>query len=300
METPSVSVVVPTYNRLNYLKNCLESLRQQDFGNFEIIIVDDGSDSEVREYLEKIKSEKMKVIFNEKNLGASNSRNAGAKLSRNEIIAFIDDDCRAQKNWLRELLKKFENEKTGFVFGKTFYVSQNYQGHFPERLVGNANGQWPGAGNIAYRKEVFEKCGGFDQKFAYYTNEDTEMALRAMAAGFSYKRSAGAIVNHQKMFWKAATLWKSARNVSVWPSLKKKYPKIYKEFGAQILFGFIISPIDYMYILLFPIFFPIFLIRYWYYGGRDLGIFWAKWPVWLIIKRYYIYQEAWNNKILML
>jgi glycosyltransferase involved in cell wall biosynthesis len=299
MEKNSCSIIVCTFNRLDYLKGCLSSLLAQNYPEYEIIIVNDGSTDGTREFLDSLTASRIKVFHHEKNQGPSISRNTGIKNAGHGIVAFIDDDCQADQNWLSEIAKGFAGEPTGFVIGQTFYISKNYRGYFPERLVSNPGAQWPMSCNIAYRKQVFIACGDFDHSFFKYNNEDSEMALRAVSRGFSFGRAPSAIVYHQKMDWTVRSIIKSARNASVWPALKKKYPRHYLLFSPPIKFGLIINAKDYLYLLTAPLLIPLLLIRYLAHGKRDLKIFFAKWPIYLILRRYHIYREALRNRALM-
>lgn len=296
----SISIIIPTFNRLDYLKKSIDSLVALDFDNFEIIAVNDGSTDGTQEYLDSLKSENIKVIHHKKNFGPGYARNSGIKSARYDIIAFIDDDCIADKNWLKEIAKGFINDNIGFVIGRTFYVRRGYKGYFPERLVSNINARWPMGCNIAYRKKVFDNIGYFENSFFERGNEDSEMALRTIAGGFMFARSLSAIVCHQAMDWTAGSLLASARNASVWPSLKKKYPDYYLMFGPRIKYGIFIEVMDYLYIFSLPVFVPLLLVRYLFHGKRDLKLFFAKWPIYLFLRRYYIYKEAIKNRILML
>jgi len=299
MSTSQFSIVVCTYNRLDYLKKCITSLLKIDFPQYEIIIINDGSTDDTQNFLDNLKNEKIKVIHNQHNQGLSASRNTGIKNTNFDIIAFTDDDCEVDKNWLTKLSKGFNDKQVGFVIGQTFYISKNYQGYFPERLVSSKNAKWPMSCNIAYQKKVFATCSDFDSFFFKYNNEDSEMAIRVVSKGFSFGRAPEAIVYHQAMNWTSKSILRSARNASVWPILKKKYPKHYLLFGPPIKFNIIINKEDYLYLLTAPIFITLLLIRYIMHGKKDLKIFFTKWPVYLILRRYYIYKEAIKNKVLM-
>ena len=129
------SIVVPTYNRLGNLKKCLKSLKRLKFdAKYEIIIVDDFSNDRTPEFLDSLVDKSIKIIHNKRNLGPSRSRNLGVKKSKYSIVAFIDDDCEADKNWLTNICKNLNDKNTAFTIGQTFYVNKNYGGRFPERI----------------------------------------------------------------------------------------------------------------------------------------------------------------------
>lgn len=294
------SIIVCTYNRLKYLRQCLPFLLEQNYPQYEIIIVNDGSTDGTKEFLQSQTDNRIRIIHNEKNLGLSGSRNAGIRIASYDFTAFTDDDCHADKDWLAGLMAGFSEEKIGLVGGETFYVSQTYRGYFPERLVANPGARFPMGCNVAYRKKVFEACGYFDDLFFKYNNEDSEMAIRAVSRGFSFVRAPQAIVYHQQMDWTVKSLLRSAVNASVIPLLKKRYPRHYRTFDPPVTLGFIINGADYLYLLTSPVLILVLLIRYLLHGKKDLKIFFTKWPILLILRRYYIYREAWRQKIFMI
>ncbi len=222
------------------------------------------------------------------------------KAARYKVIAFTGDDCVVDSDWLKGLIKGFSDEKIGFVIGRVFYRKKGFRGYFPERLVSNISARWPMTCNIAFRKEVFEAVGGFKKFFSEYTNEDTEMALRALEGKFLFKRSFSAIVFHQADNWTVESLWRSAKNASVWSVLKKEYSEIYLTFGPPVTLGIFVNIEDYFFILALPLLVPFLLIRYIYHGQKDFRIFFAKWPVYLFLRRFYIYKEAFRHKVFML
>lgn len=293
------SVVICTYNRLEYLKKCIASLLKLNFSEHEIIIVNDGSTDGTKTYLESLQNSRIKTVHHETNKGLSLSRNTGIKNASGDIIAFTDDDCEVDQNWLTELMKGFTDENVGLVSGQVYYINKNYQGYFPERLISNPNAKWPMGANVAYQKKVFETCGDFDNFYFEYNNEDSEMAIRAVSQGFLFRRCPDAIVYHQAMDWTVASLLRSAKNASVWPLLKKKYPNHYLFFGPPIKKGLIVNAEDYLYILTAPIFIPLLFIRYLLHGKRNVKIFFTKWPLYLFLRRFYIYKSAILNKVLL-
>lgn len=107
MRNPKASVVVCTYNGEDKIKSLLDSLKKQTYKNLEIIIVDDGStDGTVK----IVKKYPFRLIRHKKNRGLADSRNAGVKNSRGDIILFTDDDCVADKGWVKEIVKCYQKK----------------------------------------------------------------------------------------------------------------------------------------------------------------------------------------------
>jgi glycosyltransferase involved in cell wall biosynthesis len=99
---PSVSVVLPTYNRATSLPRAVESVLRQTFSDLELIIVDDGSTDNTRQYLDTIADPRVRVVFHEKNKGGNVARNTGIDASHGELLAFQDSD----DEWLITKLEK--------------------------------------------------------------------------------------------------------------------------------------------------------------------------------------------------
>lgn len=297
---PDLTIIIPTFNRKISLRNCIESVRSQTHHNIEIIVVDNGSTDGTIEALRKISDSRVSVIELPKNAGAASARNEGIKRAYSSLIAFLDDDCVASPEWAGCLIQSFQKPKTDVVIGRTFYVRENFRAHFPDRMVGNNHGTWPGAGNIAFRSHVFSALRGFSPEFEKLKNEDTELALRAVAQNFHFIQAPQVKVFHERQWWTAASLLASAKNASVWPRLKKMYPKCYQTFGGPVKFGFVIDPREYLLLLFLPIVIPIQLVRYLLAGNKNLALFFAKWPIWLILKRLLIWREALRFRVLLI
>lgn len=99
---PTVSVVIPTYNRADLLEEALSSVLQQTYQDFEVIIVDDGSTDDTRERVAALQSDpRMRYVYQE-NHGLAGARNTGIRASRGDYIALLDDD----DIWLPDKLEK--------------------------------------------------------------------------------------------------------------------------------------------------------------------------------------------------
>lgn len=115
-----VSVIIPFYNEEEYLKKCLESLKNQSFQDFEVIVIDDGSTDET---VKKIKQLNNLTIFSQKHQGPGPARNLGASKARGEILVFIDADMIFEKDFLKTLIEPIEKGKARGTFSKEEYVA---------------------------------------------------------------------------------------------------------------------------------------------------------------------------------
>ncbi len=102
--TPIISVIVPVYNVKNYINRCIDSILNQSFSNFELILVDDGSTDGSENICEEyaLKDSRIKVIH-QKNAGQAAARNNGVKAAKGEWIAFIDSDDSVNSQLLKAL-----------------------------------------------------------------------------------------------------------------------------------------------------------------------------------------------------
>lgn len=295
MSVAGCSIVVCTYNRCDSLRRCLDALLLQQYASLEIIFVDDGSTDGTAAYLREITDARLRIVRHERNRGLSAGRNSGIAAARYPIIAFTDDDCVAAPDWVSRLVEPFSDARVGLVIGQAFYVARGVRRYFPERVVQNLDARWPKGCDMAYRREVFFRAGNFSDAYYRYQNEDTEMAIRTVAAGFQFRRAPEAVVYHQPAQWTAGALLASAHNAAVWPILKKKYPAHYRAFGAPVRWG-IVHPFDYVILPLSPVLVPLLLARYLWHGGRDLKIFFAKWPAYFLLRRFHIIRSALRNR----
>jgi glycosyltransferase involved in cell wall biosynthesis len=99
---PSVSVIIPTYNRENLLGNAIDSVLNQTFHDFELIIVDDGSIDDTCAIVKNYQDDRIKLICHPSNLGLAAAWNSGIRLSQSGLVAFLDSDDNWHPNKLAE------------------------------------------------------------------------------------------------------------------------------------------------------------------------------------------------------
>ena len=103
---PLVSIIIPIYNVEKYLKNCLLSVKNQTYGNFEAICINDGTkDNSEKVFYETVGNDPRFKLFTKKNGGLSSVRNLGLSLAQGELISFVDSDDTIHMNYLEELVK---------------------------------------------------------------------------------------------------------------------------------------------------------------------------------------------------
>jgi glycosyltransferase involved in cell wall biosynthesis len=138
---PFFSIIIPTYNRKKFLKICISSILNQDFKNYEMIIIDDGSSDGTKEEVEKIKSKKIRYFY-QKNSERSVARNYGKLVSRGKYIIFCDSDDYFLNNHLStsyNLIKKHKLQIfcLGYytMFENSTYKKISYSGLINKKLL---------------------------------------------------------------------------------------------------------------------------------------------------------------------
>ncbi len=127
MPTPLVSIIMPTYNRRRIIGKSIESVLQQTYSNFELIIIDDGSTDNTDEYINSFTDGRIRYIRYKKNKGACHARNRGLKAAKGEYIAFLDSDNIWSKDYLRSRIDKFEmlGIRYGLIWGPIKIYEKN-------------------------------------------------------------------------------------------------------------------------------------------------------------------------------
>ena len=179
-EKPFFSVVIPSYERPELLRRLLENLKRQQFTDFEIIIVDQSR----QRHANMEKHYDLDILYYWTDIkGAVKARNTGIRLARGEVVAFIDDDCVPDADWLLNawrLMRHGENIGVeGLVYADSYDESQY-------RVVSNVNAQGMGyiTANLFVRWEVLRRIDGFDESFDNpHFREDTDLGWRAREFG---------------------------------------------------------------------------------------------------------------------
>lgn len=184
------SVIIPTYNRPQTLRQCLRALgnQQLDKTAYEIIVVNDGG--EPLQHLQKNLPDAVTLLLlNQANAGPAAARNAGAAVARGKYLVFTDDDCAPDERWLHHFEHAFFNApQRTLLGGKTINaLPQNIYASASQLLVDflyefHAKTQSPHtfytSNNMAISKQNFDSIGGFDQLFPTAAAEDREFSIR--------------------------------------------------------------------------------------------------------------------------
>lgn len=183
-----VSVVIPTYNRVDKLVRALKSVQNQTYTNLEIIVVDDGSTDDTLQALEKIEDYRLKYYHLDQNSGPSKARNFGVSHAHGEYIAFHDDDDEWKYNKIELQMNALLNHVDCMMcFGRmAIYCDdcllqttpnnfdwEKYKSTFSEKLLYT---NYVGTPTIVIKKTAFDELGGFSEKL--HCIEDWEFVIR--------------------------------------------------------------------------------------------------------------------------
>lgn len=177
---PKYSVVVPTYERHQKLGELIRCLQAQLERDFEVVLVDQSSDR--WDGADEAYGFPM-TYYHSPVKGAVRARNTGAMLAQGEIIAFIDDDCLPETDWLLNTRSYFENPK---IVGVEGLIESDHQNDPDWRPVTNVNFEGIGfmTANLFVRSTIFQYLGGFDPKFDNpHFREDTDLGWRMLDLG---------------------------------------------------------------------------------------------------------------------
>ena len=202
---PRVSVIVCSYNGGKTLDRCLESLKEVDYPNYEVVLVDDGSKDNTPEIAAR---HPWIVSIRQENRGLSFARNVGGHAATGEIIAYTDSDCMADPDWLYYLVHTITSGEYAGVGGPNISppaedwiqacVSAAPGGPSHVLLTDVVAEHIPGC-NMAFYKWAFEKVGGFDPEYRK-AGDDVDFCWRLQQEGEVIAFSPAAIVWHYRRF----------------------------------------------------------------------------------------------------
>ncbi len=198
-----VSVIIPAYNAEKTIGRCLDSLFMQDYGGeFEVIVVDDGSTDSTPNIVSKY--ERVRLI-RQANAGPAAARNKGALNAKGDIILFTDSDCSPEGNWITEMIKPFVMDKdTAGVKGRyktrqkeitARFVQSEYEDKY-SHMQGYKYIDFIDTYSAAFKRKIFLEADGYDTRFPVACAEDVELSFRLSKKGYKMIFNRDAVVYH--------------------------------------------------------------------------------------------------------
>jgi GT2 family glycosyltransferase len=217
-QLPSVTIVIPNWNGAEHLPDCLDAIRVLDYpqDRLEVVVVDNGSTDGSRSVAES-RLPGIRVVELASNEGFGAACNAGVREARSECVAFINNDMRADRAWLRQLVEAYDpadgyvcvggvilswdGTRLDFVEGTINFHAFGWQEHFEkpasEALIDDGSDLlFACGGSMLISRDVYLDLRGFDAAyFAYY--EDVDLGWRLWLAGYKVRLAGGARVFHR-------------------------------------------------------------------------------------------------------
>ncbi|MDE5827458.1 MAG: glycosyltransferase [Duncaniella sp.] len=204
---PRFSVIVPVYNRIDEVRDLLESLSRQTLKNFEVVIVEDGSTEPCADAVKEFGDVDARYFYKE-NEGRSIARNYGLERARGDYFIFFDSDCVIPPDYFATLTRELDAHPTDCFGGPdaahdSFTTTQKAINFAMTSFLttgGIRGGKVslekfvPRTFNMGYSRAVYERVGGFREMFS----EDIDMSTRVREAGFSIALIRPAFVYHKR------------------------------------------------------------------------------------------------------
>ncbi len=202
-DLPSVSVVVCSYNGSRTLEECLESLMRLTYADYEVILVDDGSTDATAEIAERFP---LVRLIRQENRGLSAARNVGARAAKGAIIAYTDDDCVADPDWLTYLVRAMLDQDVVAIGGPNITPATDgwvarcvaaSPGNPSHVMLDDRHAEHVPGCNMAVRRDVLLDMGGFDTQFRQ-AGDDVDVCWRLLDQGYSIGFAPAAVVWHHR------------------------------------------------------------------------------------------------------
>jgi GT2 family glycosyltransferase len=206
LKLPFFSIIVPTYARPVQLSSCLRSLADLNYpyDRFEVIVVDDGSGRSMEPVVAPFQNRPFVKLLTQANAGPAAARNRGAAHANGDLLAFTDDDCAPDRNWLQALAARFEKGPGHAVGGKTINTLPDNLFSTVSQIIIDAayahynampdRARFFASNNLAMPSRLFSELGGFDPTFR--TSEDRDLCDRWVHHGYPMVYAPEALVRH--------------------------------------------------------------------------------------------------------
>ncbi len=218
----SFSIIIVTWNALEHLKNYLPSVTETDYPDFEIIIADNASTDGSKEWIKSTYPE-IKITTFDQNYGYCGGNNRAVPFAEKEILLFLNNDVRVDKNWLHDLNRVFEQDdqvaavqpkmkadkqpeyfeyagaaggymdKFGYTFcrGRIFDEVERDEGQYDNSV----ELFWASGAALAIRKDLFIESGGFDEDFEFHM-EEIDLCWRLQNQGYKIGYAPESVIYH--------------------------------------------------------------------------------------------------------
>jgi glycosyltransferase involved in cell wall biosynthesis len=220
---PRISVIIPTYNRADFIGETIQSVLDQTYADFELIVLDDASTDDTAQVVARFGDERLTYIYQENNVGETAARNAGFAYARGELVSFLDSDDRMLPHNLETLVALLDvRPEVSVAYGWYYWMDKDGQPimeEYPkieEQIPPQIDSPWPDItlrpsgltpegqilpqlvlvdlmmiGSTLIRRECVEAIGGFGETVQFQGHWD--FYLRLARAGYTYACSKQAV-----------------------------------------------------------------------------------------------------------
>lgn len=204
---PFASVIIPTFRRPGQLAACLNAMTGLDYSRerFEVLVIDDGSPETLDAVVAPFLSSLPIRLIRQANRGPAAARNLGLQNACGELVAFTDDDCRPEPDWLLHLARVFEREPEVALGGAVVNsLSENIFAEASQFLINYLREYYQATGrngfftsnNLAFPARLLKQMSGFNEHFPLAAGEDREICDRWLRQGRKLVFVPDAVVSH--------------------------------------------------------------------------------------------------------
>lgn len=209
-----LSIVIPTYNRLDYLKKCLKSIEENANVSYEVIVVDGGSTDGTKEFL-LAQPNNIKPIFDEKLEGCVRALNKGLRTVQGEYVCWLNDDMMVIENALTRMIDFLEDERHKKVgMGAFYYTVMDEGGKCSYDFIINSVAGIPYADCGMLKTSLMKELGYFDESFTKYSF-DPDFSVRVWEKGLAVAGCKEAKLIHYQVWDETRSLFPSAGENSI-------------------------------------------------------------------------------------
>ncbi len=196
-----IAVIIPVYNGEKIIGRCLKALKNQEFdGDYEIIVVDDGSTDGTSNVVKEFNG--VKLIRNDRRMGPSFARNRGAMATDADVLVFVDADCEPAPDFIKEITKEIGHYdavkgayKTKQKSAVARFIQYEYEDRY-DKLKKEKEIDYFDSCAVAIKKKHFDMAGGFDERYREPSCEDQDLSFKLSKMGCKIGFNPKAIVYH--------------------------------------------------------------------------------------------------------
>ncbi len=227
---PLISVIVPCYNQAQYLDECLQSVLDQTYRNWECIIVNDGSPDHTEEIAKNwVEKDTRFIYLSKENGGLSSARNAGIEIAKGEWILPLDADDKIGERYLELAEKEFEKDYTVIYCEAEFFGNEIGKWHLPEFSLENLAKKNCIFCSAFYKKEDWKKVNGYDINMIYGL-EDYEFWISLLKNKNTVKKLPQTLFYYRVKENSMLTNLKSERINKMFNYISKKHTDFFLEY----------------------------------------------------------------------